>query len=359
MKRSVKFTLKFSNVNKQCSLDKLFLEYSDVVNSFLTTIFNKKELTEDYIKSFNTRLSYRYKQCAKRQAYKIFKCWCRNKKKGELPVFKGAMVLDERFVELQKSKTSFDYWIKISTLNIGKPIVVPIKSYEYAKKYLNSWTLIKGAKLLKNDKGWQVSIAFEKLTPAIKTTGDVIGVDIGIKKLMVDSNKNRYGLRIESLLNKIQRKVRGSKAYKRALRERDYYINKTVKELPFSRCKTIVLENIKNIKKNTKKEKKLNKKFRSKFQSWTYSKLLSRIRLLSEVVGVQCPGVPPAYTSQTCPECKFVYKLNRRGETFTCRNCGYTADADYVGSVNVLKTYLAQQSMVAGNIKSNVCLQNY
>lgn len=355
MKRSAKFTLQFANSQKQNSLDALFLEYIRVVNAFLIYLFEKKELSENYIKSFDSKLSYRYKQCAKRQAYKIFKCWCRNKKKGEKPILKSSMTLDERFIELQKSKNSFDYWVKIATLNKGRPIIVPIKSYEYANNYLQNWRLVKGAKLIKRDKYWQIVFAFEKETPKYKSVGDEIGVDIGIKKLLVDSNNNRYGLQIEPLLDKIQRKKQGSKAFKRALCERDYYINKTVKELPFSKYKTIVLENIKNIKQNTKKEKKLNKQFRSKFQRWTYAKLLSRIQQLAEVAGVQCRLVNPAYTSQTCIECNFVHKLNRNGEMFTCRNCGYIADADYVGSVNTLKAYLTQQPMVAGNTQSNVC----
>lgn len=356
MKRSLKFTLKFANTQKQKELDLLFSEYLKVTNSFLDMLFEKKDLSESYLKAFNSKLSYRYKQCAKRQAMMIFKCFCRNKKKGELPILKSSMTLDNRFIKLQKSKNSFDHWIKIATLNKNNPIIVPIKSYAYANKYFKDWKLINGAKLIKRDKYWQIVFAFEKETPEHKKTGDIIGVDIGIKKLLVDSNNKRYGLKIESLLDKIQRKKQGSKAFKRALLERDYYINKTVKELPFKKCKILVFENIKNIKKNTKKEKKLSKQFRSKFQRWTYAKLLSRVKQLAEVAGVQCPLIDPAYTSQTCIECGFVHELNRRGEVFVCRSCGYEADSDFIGSTNTLKVYLTQQAMVAGNKQSNRCL---
>ena len=58
------------------------------------------------------------------------------------------------------------------------------------------------------------------------------------------------------------------------------------------------------------------------------------------------------YTSQTCSKCGFVHKLNRKNETFLCRNCGYTLDADYNASKNILLSYLAQQPMVAGSIKA-------
>ncbi|MBT9165241.1 MAG: hypothetical protein DDT23_01256 [candidate division WS2 bacterium] len=66
--------------------------------------------------------------------------------------------------------------------------------------------------------------------------------------------------------------------------------------------------------------------------------------------------IAPAYTSQTCSYCGFVHKLNRNSEIFKCRNCDYTLDADYNASLNILNLGLAQQSMVAGNMKGNVCL---
>ncbi len=356
MKRSSKFTLRFANTEKQKDLDFLWLEYSRVVNIFLKFLCNKGDLTEGYIKSVESRLSYRYRQCAKRQANNIYKVYAQKKKAQEIPILKSSMTLDKRFIELQRSKNSFNYWVKIATLNKGKPILLPIKSYEYANKYFQNWDLVKGAKLIRRDTYWQIVIVFEKETTEYKTTGNEIGVDIGIKKLLVDSNNNRYGLRIESLMDKIQRKQQGSNAFKKALLERDYYINRTIKELPFNRCKTIVLENIKNIKKDTKKKKKLNKQFRSKFQRWTYAKILSRIKQSAEVVGVQCPLINPAYTSQTCPKCGFVHKLNRNGEIFVCRDCGYKSDSDFVGSTNILKSYLAQQDMVAGSTRGNECL---
>ena len=155
-------------------------------------------------------------------------------------------------------------------------------------------------------------------------------------------------------MNKIQKKQQGSKAFKRTLKERDYYINKIAKQLPYNDTKVIVMENIKNIKKNTKKEKKLRKEFRSKFQRWTYAKLLSRIKQLCELNGVHFHTINPAYTSQTCSKCGFVHRLNRCGEMFSCRNCGYTEDADYVASENILKTYLTQEPMVPERVKANL-----
>jgi hypothetical protein len=45
----------------------------------------------------------------------------------------------------------------------------------------------------------------------------------------------------------------------------------------------------------------------------------------------------PAYTSQPCPSCRYVSRLNRRGIKFECRSCGRKAHADYVGAQGILR----------------------
>lgn len=42
----------------------------------------------------------------------------------------------------------------------------------------------------------------------------------------------------------------------------------------------------------------------------------------------------PAYTSQTCPSCKYKNKKNRNKEVFKCLQCGYENHADRVGAIN-------------------------
>ena len=332
-------------------LENLSQEYRKAVNYFLKRLFGKKQLSEEFLKSYNSPLSYRYKQCAKRQAFKMFKSWCRNKKKRDKPKLRNlSLVLDNRFIKIEKAKNStFDYWIKIATLNKGKPILIPFKSYDYANSYFENWQLAKGGRLLKHEGKWFLVLTFEKETLLEKKEGKIIGIDIGIKKLMVTSEGQEYGRDIEKLVSKIQKKQQKSKAFNQALKERDYYINKTIKEISWNELKTIVMENIKNIKQNSKKERRLNKPFRTKFQRWTYSQLIQRIKLTAEATGVHLQQVNPAYTSQTCSKCGFVHKQNRKGEIFLCRNCDYTDDADYNASKNILNLGLARQPMVAGS----------
>lgn len=46
--------------------------------------------------------------------------------------------------------------------------------------------------------------------------------------------------------------------------------------------------------------------------------------------------VNPKHTSQTCPDCGHVSKENRKSQSlFVCQACKYTANADFVGAVNI------------------------
>ena len=351
MKRTLKFSLSLGNTNKTQKIDALFEEYKKAVNFYLRILSSEEKyiLSSKELKSSELPLTYRFKQCAARQATKIWKTWRRNKKKGNLPEFRQTMILDQRFIKIEKAENSFDYWVKIACLIKSYPVRIPFKSYKYANDYFETWKLVNGGRLKKEDKTWFLLLTFDLDTPEKKTVGNVIGADIGIKKLVATSEGKEYGKDIERLMDKIQRKEQGSKGFKRALKERDYYVNKVAKELPYEEISAVVMENIKGIKKNTKKDRRLRKEFRSKFQRWTYRPLVNRISQLSELSGVHFHLVDPAYTSQRCSKCNVVHKLNRDGELFLCKNCGYMADADFNASKNVLGLYLARQSMVAGS----------
>jgi len=57
--------------------------------------------------------------------------------------------------------------------------------------------------------------------------------------------------------------------------------------------------------------------------------------------GILVP-VPPQNSSRECPECGHISSENRKTqEKFLCTQCGFSADADWVGSVNVLRRGIA------------------
>lgn len=356
--RSIVFSLKKGNTSKLESLDELWIEYRMVVNSFLDCIREDKELTEDFIKAFKSKLSYRYRQCTRRQAYNIYKSWYqRNKKcivktkqgKCNPPIFcqlnNPSMVLDNRFITLEKSENSFDYWVKISTLNKRRPIRVPIKSYNYANKYFKSWDLVNGGRLIKKNGIWTLILTFRKSFEN-KDANKVIGIDTNFNKMLVTSDAKVYGAHIRDLIEKASRKQQGSKADKRVRQEIKTEINRVIKQLP--RDTNIGVEDLKNLKKN--KKGVWNHKVNHKFNYWYYALILKRIEEFSEINGVHFKRVPSAYSSQDCPLCGYRDEGNRNSEIFECLHCHFRHDADYVGSLNVLSRF-TQEHIVPEMIK--------
>ena len=179
-----------------------------------------------------------------------------------------------------------------------------------------------------------------------------IGLDIGYKKLAVLSNGQVIGKDLEKKINKISRKLQGSKAFKRALIERNDYINHEIKKIPFDEIKTLVVEDLKNVKHKSKG--KISKVFMNKLQRWIYSYLLERLGNACEVVGVQLHKINPAYTSQECSVCGDIHKENRKDEMFLCVRCGHTEDADYNASKNILNRYLRWEHTDPMSRKTNV-----
>lgn len=164
---------------------------------------------------------------------------------------------------------------------------------------------------------------------------------------MVDSDDKIYGEKIESLIHKINSKQKRSKAWYKAIKEKNYYINETVKNLPEV---NYIFEDIKKIRYGIKENP--NKFFRDQMHFWSYKEILRRAQMRAEVVGVQCLLVPPSYTSQTCSVCGCRHKMSRQGEIFRCVYCGHTEDADHNASKNILFRGLSREGMVPGRMKA-------
>ena len=57
---------------------------------------------------------------------------------------------------------------------------------------------------------------------------------------------------------------------------------------------------------------------------------------MTEEQGINLEKVSPAYTSQTCSNCRVVDRNSRKGSVFLCTVCGINLDADYNASRNIL-----------------------
>lgn len=347
MIRSSKINLKSANTGKLQSINSLLEECNRVINQYIDLYWDQPNLkfTKDKV---DTWLSARLQQACGKQALEIIRS-VKKKKKGKntKPEYKRkSITLDSRFVSFVFDKNSFDIWIKLTSIGNGVKLFLPAKKHRHFNWYRdNNWNLKSSIRLYKNSNGYFAEVFFEKEQP-VKQEGQIMALDNGYKKLGALSNGTFIGQDLQYYINKISNKTQGSKNFRKALIERNEYINQQLKSLfQNNNISQLVIEDLKNVKYKTKQNRKLATKTMNKLQRWVYSYIMTRLEQLAEVVGVQCLKVNPAYTSQTCSNCGVVDKNSRQGEIYRCRHCGFEADADYNASLNIL-ALSRQENMV-------------
>ena len=133
--------------------------------------------------------------------------------------------------------------------------------------------------------------------------------------------------------DKIARRQKGSKGFKRAQEHRKNLINQAVNIIAQifnfeDDVAEVRLEKLRRLGEGKKKSRKL--------QAFNYADLRHKIERKCQETNVELTETSNAYRSQRCSLCGFVHKKNRLngGEEFKCLKCGYTADADMNSAKN-------------------------
>ena len=142
-----------------------------------------------------------------------------------------------------------------------------------------------------------------------------------------------YAHTYNEVCDKIARRQKGSKGFKRAQSHRENLINQAVNLLAelfdFEDDVTEVrLEKLRRLGDGKKKSRKL--------QAFNYADLRHKLERKCQETNVSLTETSNAYRSQRCSLCGFVHKKNRLngGEEFKCIKCGYSTDADYNSAKN-------------------------
>ena len=132
--------------------------------------------------------------------------------------------------------SSFDYWLKISTLDKGKPLLVPVTLSEYHREALKEKKINSSVSLNKRDNAWWLSLTYDEEV-AVQVTPDapVVGIDVGIANFITTSTGKQYGSMHGRLRarHKRDRAKRRRKAKLRACLEK-----KGIKKLPSTSSRT-------------------------------------------------------------------------------------------------------------------------
>lgn len=385
MVRTSKHSVAFANQNKLALLDTLYVDYKDLLQTYVQMILseqlpNRSFLSSKDLPTVNAIVHSQWKQVAYKQAaetvkslikktrdktFKRYKFLYANCIKTEihtnftskrfnelhinfikrLPIINIQNIsinIDNRLFDIKEGK-SFDEFIRIKTpyFQTGKKrsitINIPLKHHQQSNQFKNNnWSRTNTIQLKKlNDNFW-INVSWEKEIANRQECSKVVGIDVGFKKLISSSSGIHYGQELNKVYDKISRKKQGSKKFKRALIERNELINFYVKEfIAQEQPDEVFVENLKNVKHES--SGKIHKKIMNKLQRWSYDRTFSKLHLLSESKGFIIRKVDPAYTSQTCSNCGNVHKESRKGELYECINCGMKIDADYNAALNILR----------------------
>lgn len=185
--------------------------------------------------------------------------------------------------------------------------------------------------------------------PPEREVEDVLGVDLGVVNIAVDSDGTRYsGSHVNSLRRrhrrlrqKLSRKFTGSarRLYNRRKRKerrfashRNHTISKRLVAEAQRTKRAIALEDLKGIRDRVRARKPQ----RATLHSWSFHQLRSFIEYKARMAGVRVIAVDPRYTSRTCPACGHCEKANRISqERFLCRQCGLAGLADHIAALNL------------------------
>ena len=197
-----------------------------------------------------------------------------------------------------------------------------------------------------------VSILTEQEYQPHKSTGNVVGIDLGLKDFIITSDgvkikNNKYTKQYERKLTKHQRhlsrKKKGSKSYENQRRKvttihekisncRKDYLHKVSTNL-IKQYDTIVLEdlNIKGMIQNRKLSKHIQD------VSWgTFIQMLQYKSDWNDKLIVRVNRFYPS--SKTCNDCGWIKQdLNLSIREWSCGGCGVTHDRDLNAAKNILK----------------------
>lgn len=209
--------------------------------------------------------------------------------------------------------------------------------------------VVKTCTIKRSGGGWFATLVFEYKAAPLPANDLAVGIDVGITSFATFSDgaviqNPRFYQKAQAPLRVAQRRIarrnKGSNRWRKAVillkkihepiaNQRKDFLHKHSTAV-VRKYGAIVVEalNVSGMSRGNLAKQILDCSWSEWFRQLAYK---------AEEAGRQFIAVDPKYTSQTCPECGFVSRENRKTQAdFCCVSCGYSANADYVGSVNIL-----------------------
>ena len=217
---------------------------------------------------------------------------------------------------------------------------------DYQKGRLKGHTPTSATLVKRRDGTFFLHVQLKRSAPAPYTPTSTLGVDLGRRRVAVDSDAKPYEAievnRLRAHYPKVRRSLqaKGTKEAKRLLkrlsgRERrhmraiNHVISKQLVDTAQRTQRQIALEDLTGIRQRTK----VRKEHRYCHSSWSFYQLRQFVAYKSQAAGVPLVFIDPAYTSKTCHLCHHLG--HRSGLKFSCTRCNVIMDADWNAAMNI------------------------
>jgi putative transposase len=209
---------------------------------------------------------------------------------------------------------------------------------------------IRETDLIRRDGKWFLYATVElPVAPLNQPVNGFVGVDMGIVNIATSSDGhraagaglNRYRKRQQRLRARLQAKKTSSA--RRLLKKRrrkearfaadfNHRISRRIVAVAERTGRGIAVERLAGIRERVR----FRKPQRAAVHSWAFGQLGAFLAYKAAGAGVAFVQVDPAHTSQTCHECGWVDKRNRRSQSeFVCGRCDFVGHADHNAAINI------------------------
>jgi hypothetical protein len=268
--------------------------------------------------------------------------------------------------------STFDYWLRISTLDKGNPLRVPVRLAAYHKKIIDGKTLNSSMTLHRRNGVWWLTLSFDTDVPIeTEPSAPPVGVDVGIANFLTTSTGKQYGT-MHGRLRERHRRDREKRRRKAKLRACLKKKGVPSEKLPstssatgqrlarhvkqeINRAVNLMLRDHPGARNVYEDLSVASMRFKAKaMNAYLYASNLAHIpkqlAWATSKRGLAVHTVQAAYSSQECHCCHYPDRANRPDQaTFACMVCHHRDHADHNAAANLASRFGDKELVVCKN----------